>query len=253
MTLPTNLLHLRSCIGFRTITLICLATILIYTTEIVSAQEQTEKWQIGATITPGYSYRILAKKDELRDEAEMARFVLGGGLSFQYKLNSKFYLTSGISYSNYAYSLNVQKAWDYLNLFDQIDPTFGWVYNTTENRPEKEVFADYTFRYAELPVGLQFSTGNDKTKFVLAIEGVLSILIDKKFVYNGTSSNRGDFNIFNSFLSAKAGMQQRLSSRIDLQLLPCYSYGLLKIRKGSNPPRLTSYGLDVTLLYKLMK
>jgi len=220
----------------------------------------------GLNISPDICYRTLKNNDgsssssmtiDLRDKNEEPKFGYTAGLNLRYNFSKHLGIEAGVQYSNKGYASKKIE----LTFGDMIDPRYGFVYtNNGTAEPTKAKFL-YNFNYLDLPVRAIFSFGEKRIHFVTSI-GVTTNIFIKAIQTSVLEYENGDtkretqnypdeFKSLNISPTVSAGVDFRISNKLNMKVEPTFRYGLLKIIGTPITAYLWNGGLNITCYYGL--
>jgi len=233
---------------------------------VSTATVEVKKLQIGVNISPDYCDRILinssgnedlASTIELFNDMETGKFSFTSGLNLNYKVNRKFGLETGIQYSNKGFAFRM----DDLFFGDQIDPRYGFVYDSISGPIPSSIKYRYSFHYIDIPIKVFVTLGEKRLKFVTGIGITTNILLKATQTYisefeNGdkerdTRKQPNDPNPINFSGTASAGVAYNLSNALEMRIEPTFRYGLLKLFDSEIASHLWNGGLNISCYYTL--
>ena len=141
-----------------------------------------------------------------------------------------------------------------------IGPRYGFVYtNSTTALSQAKII--YNNIYLDIPVRAIFSLGEKRIHFVASVGVTTNILLkvtqtiviefsngDTKYETNDQQYN---FKSFNLSPIVSAGIDYKISNKINLRVEPTYRYGSLKIIDAPIVAYLWTAGLNITGYYTL--
>lgn len=228
---------------------------------------------IGVNVSPDYCFRMLQNKanDEpmkasvdrmidVRNQYESPKFGYSMGLVMKYKISPRMFIGSGLQFSNkgYASKLNITYS------STQISPTKEFINPTSEplNGKMTDIKFLYSHHYLDLPINLWIYHGNGKIKFVSSVGFKTSILLNSTYKvvkeYSDGSKDRGpsqtqkeQFNRLNLFPHAGFGVNYSINPKIQFQIEPTFSFGILNITDAPIGGYLWNAGLNFSGYYTL--
>jgi len=220
------------------------------------------KFLFGVNISPDYCYRTLKNNDgsstssviiDLRNKNEEFKIGYTAGLNVCYNISKNLGFELGVQYSNKGYAFEKSD----LIFGDTIDPHYG--FDGTE-MPTKAKFI-YNHIYLDIPVRAIFSFGERRVHFITSIGVTTNILLkatqtsvleyENGDTQRETNDQEDDFNSLNISPTVSAGIDYKISNKINLRAEPTLRYGLLKIIDTPVTAYLWSGGLNITCYYAL--
>ena len=232
--------------------------------ESASAQDSTasstKKWYIGITASPDLCYRSIFKTADAdestffksREKNDGIKFGYTAGFHVGYKFLKCLSLETGVLYSNKGYTGG-------LFFGDQIDPRYGFVYNTTSNIKKIEFRNNYN--YIDVPISVYYQCSKKKVGFIAYLGATLNFYVNgnhtlvTSYKEGGTERKNidliGDVNKFNVSPSVGAGIFYSLSKVSSISMIPSFSYGLIEITNDPFSTKLWNAGLNVKYSYAI--
>lgn len=226
-------------------------TLLLYS---LTTWAQNHAMLIGFKFSPDICYRKLSNNSNSdsvdvvinnRNEQEAVLFGFTTGFNLGVKLGNHFTIETGIQYSAKGY----RKKYKPYNPLQQNDPFI----------PELSV-TEYKFKYFEIPIGINYSTGSNRLRFYSSagIIGQILVLADeeKTLFFPGGRTEKSKqaspytFNRFMLSAQVSAGIALDIGKRIELRIDPAFRYGLLKINDTPVTANLWSAGLQLACYYR---
>jgi hypothetical protein len=225
---------------------------LFITLPILSIAQQ--KMALEFSAAPNYSYFT---KPIINGSGRVA-YDFGVGISATLK-NEHWQLVGGLRFANFSTSVpTTQLRWGTQhNGSGGFDPNLPSLENVTSAAFKSNYF------FVEMPLGIRLRTGNGKLKFIAqATAGPTMFLTNRtEATYDyvdGTSEEHtssgyiGSLRRFNAVGSISAGIELKLSERMNLHILPHGDMQALSIAKESTTgARFYSAGLRVGMQYAL--
>ena len=232
----------------------------------LKAPQEFKQFLIGINISPDYCYRTLESTTgssisntiiDLRNEREEYKIGYTAGINFCYNLKKNFGIESGIQYSNKGFALSASN----FTYAEMIDPRYGFTYPTNGTiGPKKVKFID-NYHYLDVPLRAIFSFGEKRIHFVASIGVTTNILLNATqtnvFEYENGDAKRNtvdqpnDYNPVNLTTTISAGMDYKISKKINLRVEPTFRYGLLKIIDTPVTAYLWNGGLNIAGYYAI--
>jgi len=221
---------------------------------------------IGVNVSPDYCYRSLQNNNgsstssniiDLRNKNEGPKFGYTAGLNVCYNISKLLGIEAGLQYSNKGFMNSLKNS--ELNFGDPIAPRNGIVYpngGITILIPSKFI---YNYIYLDIPVRAIFSFGRRRIQFLASAGLTTNILLkatQTNIFENVNGSNKRETNdqIYN-FKSLNisplisAGIDYRISNKINLRIEPTIRYGILKIIDTPVTAHLWNAGLNISCYY----
>lgn len=212
------------------------------------------KFQVGITFSPDLGYRILSNNGggqtaawliDARNEEETFKPGFTAGLNLCFRINNYLGLETGVHYASRGYQT---KKYDVIG-----EPGLAAEY------PEQMKFR-YNLFYVEMPLRANVTIGQGKVRFIGSlgiIAGLLTQQTQVDWLYYPDRTERDAFNTdidYNQLQlspSASAGIDCRLSKRINLRVEPVVRYGMLDIIDAPVTGTLYSAGVSMGCYVRL--
>ncbi len=211
---------------------------------------KTSKFEIGCSVSPGYGYRKLKADAEsndikqIRDTLEVARFGYTAGINVKYRFNNKIGIETGILYSDKGEKTKRTS-------FEDVPSGQKVIYYTYK----------YHYHYLDIPLKVNYYFFTGKVKLYVTAGISTNIFINKKTTLlkghdktdweKTNSKTTTGFNRFNFALLAGAGINYKISDKLNLKAEPMYSRSLTSIINAPVKEYLYSYGLSIGIYRKL--
>ena len=219
---------------------------------------QDNKILIGASFSPEYSYRTLKSTGkvnsfgmtdddfvDLLNDREIGKFGFTTGISAIYNFSELFGIETGVQYSVKGY----QTKWIEPNLLvEPNDPTV----------PDKWNFI-YRYEYIDIPLKANFTFGKNRLRYIATAGITANFLIDAKEIFVGEygdkTKKQKNFgtsycNNFNISPIIGAGIEYKITDKINIRAIPNFKYGLIKIYDDPyKSEHLWSAGIDIGIFY----
>jgi hypothetical protein len=234
---------------FRTALLLLILSGSAFAADTTSVRQK--RFAIGITVSPDYCFRRLqvtapnAVTDYIinyRTDAEAPMPAYTGGIDLSCQLKERFSSSLGINFSQKGFQAT------YNNLMDINGNTIG------------SVNFRYNYYYIGIPLKANFSFGKKKIHFITSAGLTPSFLLYEQGVSkvkysNGDKSKSKDKpdyinNPFNLFLDAGLGADIRLGEKTGLQIMPDFSYGLLRTVNAPITEYLWNTGLNIRCYFR---
>jgi len=211
------------------------------------------RFQLGINFSPDACYRTLKNNngDEfinniitLRNDTETIKIGYSAGLNMQFNLNRFLGLGLGVHYSNKGYQLKKQ---DVVPPTSQPDPSL----------PEQFQFIQ-NFQTIDLPLGVNFTFGKNKLRFITCIGATANFLIKESqttvLYYSDrtdktNSANTYDYKKFNVSPFLSLGIDYKINQNMNIRIEPTFRYGIKKIIDAPITAYLFNAGLNVGYYY----
>ncbi len=245
---------------------------LLYAND-TTTHKQFNRVYIGASFTPGISYRLLnhnfyepyAETPSGYSEKEIQKFIIDGrnqrekigfgfdvGAKVGLRVTSFLSIETGIHYARKTYTekaknLRFGSQWNG-NGFDSVDN--GYYIKTTD-----------VYHYIDLPIGLNFNFGKKKIKGLVNTGVNFNFLVKKNHqiksnipgVTNRNSADRFPFEQFNLSPFLGIGLEYEISNLMSLRIMPTAQIQALKNIDTPITERLWSAGINTCLLFGFKK
>jgi len=234
------------------LTIICACT-YSQETKFEKSSSKLDGIQIGVSYSPDYCFRTLKNQNgsllydaymEDRNSRELAKFGSTSGLNINFKLKNNVSVMSGIQYSNKGYKIND----NFKPLV--VEPIFAL---------NKKII--YNIQYIDIPLGLSLILGKNNIRFITTAGLTTNFLIqDTKVTVSEFSDGRkekekdsSDINYekLNFTVTFSAGIDYKLSDKMNLRIEPTFRYGILKTTELPVTDYLWNGGLNVSYYYTL--
>lgn len=212
-----------------------------------------KRFQIGVSFSPDVNYRTLTSQSnvnwirENRDEQEIPTFGFTTGINAVFKITKMFGVETGVLYSQKGY----QNKWqDGLNPIQPNDP----------NIPKRVKSVD-RFHYLDIPVKGNIIVGKRKVRFIGSLGIVVNVYLTSS--WTGISESHSgditrtitqepyDYEAVNVSPLVSAGIDWKLSNRMNLQVKPTFRYGVLSVIDAPIKGFLWNGGIDIVWLFGL--
>ena len=210
---------------------------------------RTKKIQIGVTFSPDFCFRKLKATTDSkwiadgRDSLEIPKFGYTAGISLEYKVNTKLFLSSGILFSDCG-----EKTKEY-----SVD-------NVTFGQEATKYSFKYHYYYLNIPVKANYFIVNRKIKFYLTAGLSANIFLYQKTTFlthhqnsdkkASTKSNNG-FAPLNFSALIGCGINYPISPKTKLLIEPIYRRSINSIIDAPVKSYLYSIGMNVGILFNL--
>ncbi|MDR0830817.1 MAG: PorT family protein [Prevotellaceae bacterium] len=227
------------------------ATIFLMLCVSINIAAQNSKWQIGATVSPDFSYRTLSTSYDFGGlfDSDYGKLSYTAGVNAVYNFSELFGLEAGISFADFGYKMKV-------SVRESID---GPIYSSTMR---------YSNYYIGIPIKANFSFGKNKFSYIASVGFFTAFLIDEKQVCtipeineryvstikqrDGESGFLSNYNRINIFPTVGFGVKYDLSDKFTLRAMPTFRFGAIKIYQQSLIKKyLWNVGLEVGFFYNL--
>jgi hypothetical protein len=225
------------------------------------------KYQIGANFSSDICYRTLANNNgesiiddiiDWRNGYEIPKFGYTSGFTFVYNLNKNVGFEAGFQISNKGYQTETKD----LIYGDQIDPITGDISNESSdlNAPTKakQIYSDF---YYEFPMKANFTIGRKKIRFIASVGVSVNRFITEKetsvYTYINGSTKRTNnivhvsYNRTNISPMISAGIDWKVTPKMNLKAEPTFRYGVLKIIDQPITGYLWNCGMNLCFYYSL--
>ena len=211
---------------------------------------KTGKFEIGISFSPDYSYRTL-KTDasnqlikDTRDTLESAKFGYSAGINVAYHFNKKLVIEAGLLFSDKG---EKTKKVAFVDVPQGQDPIY-YSYK-------------YNYYYLDIPLKADYYilTGKLKLYVTAGVSGNI-FLIQKTTELQGhnnsdyqktTSTFNPGFNRLNIAVIAGAGINLKMSDKLNLKLEPIYRRSITSVINAPVKTYLYSAGINIGIYYKL--
>jgi hypothetical protein len=238
-----------------------------------TAHKQFNRVYVGASFTPGISYRLLShnyyapdpeaptglsEKEiqkyiiDSRNQREKVGFGFDVGAKVGVRLTSFLSIESGIHYARKTYTqkitnLTFGSQWNG-NGYDTVDN--GYYIRLTD-----------VYHYIDIPLGLNFNFGKKKIRGIVNAGATFNVLIAKTIksksnIPQSTSGIRPDrypFSQFNLSPFLGIGFEYEINSLMSLRIMPTAQIQALKNIDTPITERLWSAGINTCLLFSFKK
>ncbi len=210
--------------------LICLILLSLAGYSQSSPQHEAEKWQLGFSFSPEYSYRSLHGDNpviEMRDSLEKARFGFSTGIVVKNVINPRWSITGGLMYS------------------DKGEKTIKSNLYSIDPRPGDPVSSQTTWRYhyLDIPLKARYYLLDGKISVFISAGVAVNIFLQEtktvKLWYSDNSTEIRHNAIDDSSLRplsltgiAGAGIEYLLTSKLTLSLEPVFRHSLIPVNDG---------------------
>ncbi len=209
---------------------------------------QDHKFQLGINFSPDVAFRSLSGEGNMITSVETPKMSYTTGASFVYNLTEKIGLETGLQYTNKGYGTESMYS-------PIISPTMGYIGAVEFNYI-------YSYHYLAIPLKANFLLGNKKVKFIgsIGVDTWLFLNATKKTIQyvnnNKDMSSRTieevEFRKINISPIISAGIDWKLSEKLNLRIEPNFKYGLIKTTYNSQiSDKLHSTGVNFALYYGL--
>ena len=227
-----------------------------------------KRFMFGINVSPDYCYRTMKNNNnskssesiiDLRKKYETPLFGYSGGVNVLYLFSKQFSVEAGVQYSKKGYRM---KARD-LNFGDQVDPRYGFTYNTAVGNSSGLVGfkVRYNHHYLDIPLRAIYTIGEKRMRFTSSIGITTSIPLKAtqtsviEYGDGDTQRTNNDqlykFNRLNISPTVSVGIDYSISSKFSLRAEPTFRYGLIKISDTPVTAYLWSWGLNISCYYIL--
>lgn len=220
----------------------------------------------GVNVSADYCYRTLKNNDgsevsnELTDilnKNDQPKMGYTAGLNMCNNFSKHIGIEVGLQYSNKGYAFQQSD----LTFSNNIDPRYGFVYNSNGSALPSQIKLIYNYIYLDIPISAIFRFGEKRIQFITSIGITTNILLnttvksvvtyDDSTVKNQTNKLNYDFNKLNISPTISAGINYKISSKMNISVAPAFRYGILKIIDAPITAYLWSAGLNVTCYYAI--
>ncbi len=213
---------------------------------------KTHKFEIGFSFSPEYSYRTLkANGDEQsqlvkqsRDTMEIAKFGFTGGVNVAYRINKNIVVETGILFADKGEKTKKMS-------FSETAPGQSPIYITYK-------YNDY---YLDIPIKANYYIQTGKLKlYVTAGVSANIFLTQKTTILQGHSNSDYEkttfkvnpgFNRFNLAVLAGAGLNLKMTEKMNLKVEPVYTRCITSIINAPVKAYFYSAGVNIGIYYKL--
>ena len=229
----------------------------------LTVSTELKRLLFGVNISPDYCYRTLKNNNgsstssmgiDLWNKNEEPKIGYTTGLNVCYNISKNLGIELGVQYSNKGYEF---KKIDY-----KVDPHYGFVYGTNLTGVSIKVKFINNYIYLDVPLRAIFSFGEKRIHFITSIGVTTNILLKAtqtavwEFESGDTkrethNQQRYDFKTLDISPTVSAGVDYRISNKMNLRVEPTFRYGLLKIIDAPITAYLWSGGLNLTCYYSL--
>ena len=216
--------------------------------------KQGNKFSIGYSFSPDYSFRTLKNGDgnsstdlviKSRDDIEKAKFGYTTGFNVVFNFSDLLGLETGVQYSNRGYKTKEQN----LTYFPP-NPAL----------PDKAI-TNYSYQYIGIPLKAKFSFGKNKARFISSAGFVTNFLINVKqsidYKYpdgktdKKTQSLTAGYNKIDISPIVSIGIDYQLTDKIHLSAEPAFRFGLNRTKDVTVREKLWNAGLAFGISYIL--
>ena len=196
-------------------------------------------FSIGGTYSADYCYRTTSTnpsnrwlKDEM-DSLEISKIGYTTGLNFDFTLNNRFSISSGLLYSDKGYKLKSK-------VIPNIDKSIDHIY------------------YLDIPLKFNYNIISKKTKFFISAGISSNIFLSSKILFQKENSSftnvvkgNSDFSKINFATILNLGIQNDLSKSWYFKSEMIYRQSIMPSMKAPINQYLYSFGLNVGFYYRL--
>jgi hypothetical protein len=184
---------------------------------------------IGAIVNPAYCFRYLHVTNggdiekmivDSRNEIEKYRIGFSAGANVTFEISKHLSFESGIIYSSKGYQMNLSA----LNFGDQLDPRYGFTYQTSNT---SGLNWKYFYNYLVIPIRLDYFSNGRKIQLATSAGFNVNVFLNsyekigsEKINYNYSYARLG----ISAFLAA--GALYHINNRFHFTLMPNFDYSL---------------------------
>ena len=186
-------------------------------------------WKTGLSISPDICYLT---KIKYKHVPTVPKFGYHTGISVMYKTDGKLTYEGGLGFSS-----------------------MGWrtTFGPAENNHPGQMRIIWIYRYAELPLRVNYITGKNNLQFIVSASVIPAMSIGGGRIYDFTEvpderDTGYDIGGFQLFAALGAGCCYQFNNTLSLRITPEFKIDLLKQYGNSH---LWSAGLNTTLFYSL--
>jgi hypothetical protein len=214
---------------------------------------------IGLNLSPDHCGRLITQNDKsisnatwsrdkaLEDSIIRPKFGYTAGISFDYQINNWLSVETGLQFSNKGF-----KTIPILTIYNSSNPFGGFT----------EATNIISYEYLDIPLKAKFYFLKNRFQLLASIGATFNYLLrvtvktipTEETETNKTETNVDDYpyNKINISPTISFGAKYNLNDKLNLQLVPTFSYGLLKLNdKDYKVDHLWSLGANVIFYYRL--